>query len=66
MKNKRVPVGEMAANISAPTVLKPKAVILLGNILNESKDEKMLDVGIQGNEFTYPGQMALTLIARVR
>lgn len=52
--------------MSAPTVLKPKAVILLGNILKESKDEKMLDVGTQGNEFTYPGQMALTLIARVR
>ena len=42
---KRVPVGDIAANASAPTVLKPNAVILLGNILKESKDEKLLDLG---------------------
>ena len=42
---KRVPVGDIAANVSAPTVLKPNAVILLRNILKESKDEKVLDLG---------------------
>ena len=67
MKEKWVPVGDIAANVSAPTALKPKAVILLGNILKESKDEEMLDVGIpKGDEFTYPGQIALTLIVRVK
>ena len=30
---------DIAANVSAPTELKPKDVILLGNILKESKDE---------------------------
>ena len=63
---KWVPVGDLAANVSAPTALKPKDVILLGNKLKESENEKMLDVDIQGDEFTYPGQMALTLIARIK
>lgn len=37
-KKNELPVSDIAANVSAPTALKPKAVILLGNILKESKD----------------------------
>lgn len=39
-KKMNVPVGELAANVSAPTVLKPKAVILLGNRLKRERERE--------------------------